>query len=317
MQKKQVASSKSVKQKNTDRNTFDSPWKDVLGEFFKDFIEMCFPTLAKDINWKKGISFLDKELGRVIKGSETGKRIVDKLVKVFIKDGKEFWILVHLEVQAKKEAEFPERMQTYKEKLSHYYHVPILSIAILIDDNKNWKPDRYHTQYWFVETLFKYGVVKVLDYESKRKELENSMNPFATVLLAQLEAITLAKKNNAEQRLVSKIDLFRRLCKKGFTRETIINLTQFIDWVIQLPELLMVEYINEVYKIEESANMAYMTTFERLGRKEGKKEGRQEAEAAIVKNLYKSLKDITKVAKLSRLSIRKVREILNMKEKQN
>jgi hypothetical protein len=34
-------------------------------------------------------------------------------LKFYLKDGKEQWILIHLEVQGKKEEDFPKRMFTY------------------------------------------------------------------------------------------------------------------------------------------------------------------------------------------------------------
>jgi len=43
------------------RRTFDSPWKDVLEVFFKDFLTFCFSPMANEIDWHKDPIFLDKE----------------------------------------------------------------------------------------------------------------------------------------------------------------------------------------------------------------------------------------------------------------
>jgi predicted transposase/invertase (TIGR01784 family) len=40
-----------------------------------------------------------------------------------------------------------------------------------------------------------------------------------------------------------------------------------------LPEIFEIEYIEEVYQLEESKNMAYVCTAERLGIKKGRIEG--------------------------------------------
>ncbi len=74
---------------------------------------------------------------------------------------------------------------------------------------------------------------------------------------------------------------------KGYQKQDILNLYSFIDWVIQLPEPLAIEYNNEVLKFEEEQNMAYITTAERLGfqrgREEGRQEGREEGELLLLK----------------------------------
>jgi hypothetical protein len=152
-------------------------------------------------------------------------------------------------------------------------------------------------------------VFKVLNYASKTKLLEKSSNPFATVLLAQLASIALAKETNTEQHLVSKLKLIRCLYKKGLKPEAIGNLIRFIDWVIQLPEALMLKCREEIHKIEESQNMTYISSFERVA----KQEGRQSERTTIIKNLYKRLKDAKKVAEISGISLKSVQAILDNK----
>lgn len=45
-----------------------------------------FPEAYSEIDWRKGFDFLDSELQQVTLEAETGKRIVDKLVKVALLD---------------------------------------------------------------------------------------------------------------------------------------------------------------------------------------------------------------------------------------
>lgn len=44
---------------------YDSPWKKVLETFFRPALELCFCDIASQIDWNKGVEFLDKE--RMIK----------------------------------------------------------------------------------------------------------------------------------------------------------------------------------------------------------------------------------------------------------
>lgn len=70
-------------------------------------------------------------------------KFVDTLVKVFTKEGKDEWILVHIEVQGYKDDDFPRRMFTYFYPILDKYSKPITAIAILTDTNKNFHPTAY------------------------------------------------------------------------------------------------------------------------------------------------------------------------------
>ena len=98
---------------NDERDDFDSPWKDILKEFFKEFIEYFFADVYSDINWSKGYRFLDKELQQVVQDAELGRRYADKLVEVTRKNGDMGLVVVHIEVQGEPEITFGERMYTY------------------------------------------------------------------------------------------------------------------------------------------------------------------------------------------------------------
>ena len=100
---------RSVKVKKIRKN-LDSPWKEALAIFFKEFVFFCFPDMAKEIDWSKGYTSLDKELHAITKDSATGQRTVDKIIKVFKKTVGEVWVLIHVEIQGKLDPQFSERM---------------------------------------------------------------------------------------------------------------------------------------------------------------------------------------------------------------
>lgn len=99
---------------NENTNDYDSPWKDILETYLEDFLRFFFPLVAKDTNWEKGYTFLDKELQKVVRDAELGKRYADKLVRVWRKDGQETWVLIHIEIQGYEEDSFAKRMYVYK-----------------------------------------------------------------------------------------------------------------------------------------------------------------------------------------------------------
>jgi hypothetical protein len=182
------------------RNNSDTAWKIILDNYLKDFFDYCLPQLSALINWKKQPVPLDKELQTITKGSNTGKRLLDKLFKIYFKDGREQWVLVHIEVQGKPDKDFPKRMFTYAYRTFDKYQKPIISCAILTDDRNNWRPDRYEMEIAGCYLGLKFLIVKLLDYRSQEAALKVSVNPFASVILAQLKALEIKSEPDIQRK---------------------------------------------------------------------------------------------------------------------
>ncbi len=60
---------------------FDGAWKEALEQYFRPFLEFCFPDIATQVDWPKGFEFLDKELEKVVRNAKLGKLRADKLVR--------------------------------------------------------------------------------------------------------------------------------------------------------------------------------------------------------------------------------------------
>ncbi len=257
--------------KNTKRADFDNPWKHSLQFYFRDFMEFCLPQVADKIDWSRGYESLEKELNAITRDAEIGNRIADKLIKVWKKDGNEALVLCHLEVDGDPRDKLPRRMMIYRYRIYDLRRLPIISIAILIDDDPNWRIDHYREECFGTYQEIRYMVVKLLDYRNRRQELEAMDNRFAIVMLAQLTV--LETKCDSKTRLQAKTALTRQLYEKGYTRHDIIQLFTLIDWLITLPEDLVVQYNQTLKQIEEERKVQFITTPERVGRMEGFKEG--------------------------------------------
>src|SRR6059036_3522024 len=101
---------------------YDSPWKEALDLYFEAFLAFFFPHIHKDINWSRGYEPLDKELQQIAPKGAQGRRYVDKLFKVWRKNGRQAWVLIHIEVQVRPERAFPRRMFTYNNRLTDRYN---------------------------------------------------------------------------------------------------------------------------------------------------------------------------------------------------
>src|SRR4029077_6023154 len=120
-----------------------------------------------DIDWPRGYESLDKELQQVVREAELGGRVADKLFKVWLKDGREEWVLVHVEVQSQRQTEFPERMYVYNYRLFDRYNRRVASMAVLADPQADWRPDSFGYSLWGCTVSLRWPTVKLLDYEPR------------------------------------------------------------------------------------------------------------------------------------------------------
>lgn len=253
---------------------YDSPWKNILNYFLPAFMDFCLPHVAAAIDWSKGYVSLDKELHAISRRQKAGKRTVDTLFKVWLKSGEEVWLLLHIEVQAHKDVLFPERMYIYNYRSFDRYQKPIVSVAILADGDPNWRPCCYERSSLANKLYFEFATVKLLDYAIRKQDLSQESNPFAIVIWAHLEALQTRKQ--PQQRLFSKLAVTRALYKHGFSKDYILHLFAFIDWVLVLPEPLELEYEHNIEQLEGEKNVTYITSIERIGMKRGWLKGWEE-----------------------------------------
>ncbi|MCP4352237.1 MAG: hypothetical protein GY795_42805 [Desulfobacterales bacterium] len=251
----------------TQRDDYDSPWKEILTDYFEQFMVFFFPDIALKIDWAKGYNSLDKELRQITREAETGGRLADKLFQVWQKNGEETWVLAHVEVQAQKKTDFQHRTFIYNYRSYDLYQRPVASLAVLADDNPKWRPSVYSHKIWGCRVALRFRTVKLLDYKKKLKSLEKSGNIFAVATAAHLR--TMETKKDTQSRLRYKLELTKALYRQGFTKSDIINLYRFIDWIMVLPEELEDSYHRELFKYEEKYKMRYVTNAERIGLKRG------------------------------------------------
>ena len=262
---------------------FDSPWKEIIEQYFAEFMLFFFPVAYVDIDWARGVEFLDKELQQVVRDAELGRRYADKLAKVWRKSGQEEWVLAHLEVQGQPERAFDRRMYSYNYRLFDRYDRPVASFAVINDEASNWQPGQFAYELWGCTVSFTFPVVRLLDYRVRWQELEHDDNPFATVVMAHLKA--LETQHDAEQRSFWKFYLIRRLYERGYARQAVLNLFHFVDWLLRLPHELELRLKLQIEAMEAEKQMRYITSIERLAREEGREEGREEAAALLLLRL--------------------------------
>ena len=93
------------------------------------------------------------------------------------------------------------------------------------------------------------------------------------VILAHLAAQDTRQDLPERQR--AKLGLIRRLYDKGYTKERVLSLFRFIDWLLALPRAAEREVRHTIAQWEEEQQMPYITSVERLALEEGREEGLQ------------------------------------------
>ena len=250
---------------------FDGPWKEAIEEWFESFLAFFFPLVHAEIDGQKGYEFLDKELQQLTPDSATGSRTVDKLVKVIWKTGEECWILIHVEVQGQAEAQFPRRMYVYRYRIDDKFNRPVISLAVLADEEKNWRPDEYRESLAGCELSFRFPTVKLLDFVDRIEWLETEKNPFAVVTLAHLK--TQQTRRNTEERSHWKVPLTKGLYRRGYNAQRVRRLYRLIDWLLRLPMETEKLAWREIVEFEEDQQMPYVTSAELIGIEKGMEKG--------------------------------------------
>ena len=255
---------------------YDSPWKEAVESYFPEFIEFYFPDASQQIAWARGYQFLDQELRAVVQDAELGKRFVDKLAKVALRDGSERWVYVHLEVQGSAQAEFAERMFVYNYRLYDRYRQPVASLAVLADTTANWRPNHFGFAVLGCEHELRFPAVKLLDYAAQQDQLYQNPNPFALVTLAHL--LTQATRQDMNARFAAKWKLVQLLYQRGWDKQRVIDLFSVLDWMMRLPEQLKRSLWHNIEVLEEQEKMRYVTSVEQIGIEKGLLLGRLEGE---------------------------------------
>lgn len=214
--------------------TRDILWKAIIEDFFEDFLLFFYPQHFEEINFSKGFEFLNKELERLLPDSTSKGRRADLLVKVFLKNGQEQWLLIHIEVQGYYDADINYRVFTTYYRIYDRYKVPINCLVIYSDEYPNYQPDSFGLKCFKTELKFKFDIYKLL--EQKPDQLQKQQNVFADILEIAWYGIKPNQPKD-EKLLEIKTQIFRRLLNRGYPKGSIRRLLDFIRFYLPFENL--------------------------------------------------------------------------------
>ena len=154
---------------------FDEAWKKIIERFFPQLLQFFVPSLYEDVDFSKGFFFLDKEMEQLTIRSIKRAKYVDKLVKVYLKNGSEEWILVHIEVQGYPDKEFSLRMFRYFYKIFDRHGKRIVSMVILTGSETDTGDGRYKLEAYGSGVDFRYLCFRVITIEMIWKIIQTQL----------------------------------------------------------------------------------------------------------------------------------------------
>jgi len=263
---------------------FDSPWKDALHHYLRYFLAFFFSDIETEIDWSRGYESLDKEFQQIVRRAKVGKRLADKLFKVWLRDGSERWLFIHVEVQGVYDKRLPERIFDYNTAVRKLYNRTVISLEVLCDDRPNWRPTKFTYGQWGCQLQLTFRIAKLLDFPND-EELESNANPFAMIVLAHRKAQETRGKPDSRRQW--KLRLVRELFRGRWTKDDIRQLFRLIDWIMTLPEEFEDAFRADVASLEKENNVEYLSSIERHGFKKGLEEGLQKG---LAKGIEKGIK---------------------------
>lgn len=289
----------------------DLLWKSILEQTFGHFLEFFFADAAAIFDLSKSFDYLDKEFESLFPPEPNGKgvRFVDKLVKVYLKNGGEQFVLCHIEVQSSRgKGDLAERMFRYYYKISDKYQVPITAIAILADDNRSYHPSVYVKEFMGTILHYRFNSYKVLHQDEVA--LRSNSNPFSVVVLTTLLAII--NKNISDDKLKDiKHDLYEQMMSRQMDKKTRQGLYDFLTYYVSFQKQENF-YIFEKEVENKLGRSNIMGTQEYLldkAEKQGMEKGEREKAISIALEFKKMGLPIADIAKGTGLSIEEIEKL--------
>lgn len=297
------------------RRRNDILWKGILEEVFEDFLRFVFPHADRMFDMNKGFTFLDKELSELYPepDKDSSTRFVDKLVKVFMRDGREKYLLVHVEVQGQYDPEFPKRMFRYFYRIFDRHDLPVIPVAVFTGKDGKRMPDRYELINEGMELTYKFNTLYITDY--KDDVLASSDNPFALVLLAAKNSL-INGKDSDQKLLRHKILVLNLLYEKGINKYKVdVILTFLNNYILFAKKETNRIFMNEVDNKSGKINtMGIIEQLAEIRAEEGEKRGLEEGlEKGLEEGFEKGrMESVKALLANSKFSTGKIASLLNV-----
>jgi hypothetical protein len=281
----------------------DSPWKDTIDQFTRSLLEVTFPDVAAGIDWSVEPKSLEQELHEITPASEIGAKRVDKLLNVRLLDGTDQWLYIHIEVQMRYDPDLPKRLFIYHYRIFDKFGVHPLTLAILGDTSRKWRPTSYHYQSLGCGITFHFRICKTIDFKGKLDDPRYRHQQVLFIIAAHLG--TQQHRRNPKKLSDYRLELTVQLSNEGYSPSATPKLIRLIDWLMPLPDALKIQFRIQLQQRLPDTTMPHITLFEELALKEGLEKGLEQGlQKGLMEGLEKGILQTAREAILDVLDTR-------------
>lgn len=247
----------------------DRSFKMLINTFFADFVELFFPELADYLD-KSSLVPQDKEIFTDLTEGETHE--ADLVFRARFKDSDSFF-LVHVEAQAQRQPDFPQRMFSYFARLHEKHKIKIYPIVIFsFHEPEVLQPSTYEVSFPNLDVLtFRFETVQLnrLDW----KDYATQINPIAAALMAKMKVAP-------DDRWLVELKSMELLSKLNLSPAHAKFISEFFDTYLRPTASEKAKINAELRKLNPEQQEKIMeiieTSWSREAREEGIQQGRQE-----------------------------------------
>jgi Domain of unknown function (DUF4351) len=264
------------------KTSHDQLFKQVLGEFFPEFIELFFPQVAAYLD-RDSIEFLPVELFTDLVSGDAFE--TDLIVKAKFR-GQESCFIIHVEHQGKFDKDFDWRMFNYFALLLRDYGLPVYPIVIFSHRSPRLAGDRSYTVAfpdWEV-LRFNYRAIR-LNHLAWR-DFVGKANPVASAFMAKM-------KIRKVDRIMVKLACLRELTELALNPAQLHLLSGFVDTYLRLDlaeEARLMEQVGRIEGKQKEGIMQIVTSWQ----EQGIETGRQQQAKLLIRQLTRKLGGVSK-----------------------
>ena len=282
---------------------FDGIWKEFIREYWPEILRDVIPDLYDAVDFEQKAEFLDKEMQEISQqlygdNDSVSKWYVDNLIKIWLKDGREEWVLLHIEIQGKGGEIISLRMFRYSCLIFLRYGKHPAALAILTSKRpkKEGNPEAYCYDIFGTTLEYKYHTLKT--YEYRNEELLASDSPVHIFIYAVKMAVRHRK--SGDKKLEYMLKVARLLKARGWSKERMRVFFKYLEFLmINSGREYRYTFIEKSIEILEGKKVKLMTFEEEVREKamaeglakglaEGLAKGLAEAHAEFTRSLIGS-----------------------------
>lgn len=253
----------------------DRLFKELLTAFFAEFVALFLPDVAAYLD-QESITFLDKEVFSDVTSGE--KHEADIVVRARFQNEDAFF-LVHIENQAKAQAEFGRRMFRYFARLHEKHALSVYPVVLFsFDQPRRQEPSRYTVTFpGFTPLRFAYRTIQL--NRLHWRDFLRIQNPVAAALMAKMD---IAPRDRPRV----KLECLRLLATLKLDPARTKLIGGFIDTYLRLSAAEMRRYEQAFETLAEQERRELMV-IETDWHRKGRVEGRQEEASTILLRLLR------------------------------